>query len=307
MLSALDASGQNGDMHETPRFAAAAALAAGAALGGAAENRTVLMDQSDFGNRLGFYLDLENRGPDGRTLGSDTIKLILGVADGKDWHYVFAQGPLPAGRPIQVRATIDGGKATLFVNDEKVGESPARLAPLDGSLKIDENPSWASAATDYRIEQGSFHAACGSSVASGNAPTLCPALAQFESALPLQVPFQASPSRPVELRTDFTIVPSFALSLDGAVDRFGQAVAADWPGKVKTEAEIADSRAEEIAKLRLWARPTSWDPFGGDKAAPWHVKPTGYYATVKHAGVWWLVSPQGYPLFYTGLCTAPAE
>jgi hypothetical protein len=293
-------------MNKALRFAVAGALAAYAVLACAGENRTVLIDQSDFANHRGFYLDLENRGPDGQTLGAGSIKLILGVADGKDWHFLFAQGELQEGRAIHVRARIGDGKAALFVDGKDAGEMSAALATLDGPMKIDENPSWASAAADYRIEQGTFRAVCGASTASGTVPVLSAKLAQFGSPMPMEAAFRASSSEPVEIETVFTIAPSLPVGLDGAIDRFGQAVAADWPGKVKTEAEIRASKDEEAVRSKGWRRPASWDTFGGDKSAPWHVKPTGYFATVKRAGVWWLVSPEGHPLFYTGICTSPS-
>ena len=53
----------------------------------AADNRLMLADQSDFGGKRGFYLDFENDAPGNSRPILDTLRLILGVADGTNWRF----------------------------------------------------------------------------------------------------------------------------------------------------------------------------------------------------------------------------
>ncbi|MDH7602131.1 MAG: glycosyl hydrolase [Armatimonadota bacterium] len=56
----------------------------------------------------------------------------------------------------------------------------------------------------------------------------------------------------------------------------------------------------------MWAELRDYDRFGGWKLAGWTEKPTGFYRLRKRDGFWWLITPEGNPCFYLGLCTAPA-
>ena len=90
------------------------------------------------------------------------------------------------------------------------------------------------------------------------------------------------------------------------VDAYGQVVAAEYPDKVRSDADLRAAIADEAARNEGWTRDPSLDPYGGLRTAPWHERPTGFFRVAKHDGKWAMVSPQGNPLFYTGLCTAPA-
>lgn len=293
-------------MADSLRVAAGLILCAISGLARSADNRTILINQSDFGSNLGFYLDLENQGPDGMTLHAGTMKLILGAADGNRWHFVFSHNPLPVGKIIEVKAVINGGTESLFIDGRKVGDDAVTLAPFDHPLTIDDNPSWASAPTDYYVEQGEYRVECGGDAVAGEAPHLPPILRLFESPRPVETAFKADAQAAVTIITSFIVKPGVPISLDGAIDRYGQASAANWPQKVHANYDIIHSQTEEWQRTKDWTRPTNWDRFGGDRSAPWHLKPTGYFTVAKHGNVWWLISPEGYPLFYTGLCTAPS-
>ena len=47
------------------------------------------------------------------------------------------------------------------------------------------------------------------------------------------------------------------------VDRFGQFAHAEWPGKVRDEAELRAARDREAAALAADAGPAEWDRWGG--------------------------------------------
>ena len=92
------------------------------------------------------------------------------------------------------------------------------------------------------------------------------------------------------------------------VDRYGQEIAASWPGKVVCDQQLQADSAAEDRVLKQWNRsPSATDAYGGSLHLGRHDSPTGYYYVVKHRGVWWLITPLGNPCFYVGLDTAPAE
>lgn len=78
------------------------------------------------------------------------------------------------------------------------------------------------------------------------------------------------------------------------VDRFGQFAWRDWPGKVKSEADLqrdAPMDATELADL---------DRYGGWAAGP-RTQATGWFRTEQRDGTWWLVTPEGTLFFSLGV------
>ncbi len=92
-------------------------------------------------------------------------------------------------------------------------------------------------------------------------------------------------------------------SLDGdgildrkpVIDRFGQWIAEDWPGKAHSPRELR----------KLWdadqAQPIQFPfcPLGGDPRRT--LKTTGFFRTELVAGRWYLVDPHGHPFFSAGM------
>lgn len=93
-----------------------------------------------------------------------------------------------------------------------------------------------------------------------------------------------------------------AVSYEKISDRFGQYTRADWPGKLKREADLQSRLVEEQAEVK--ARPTlpDRDEYGGWASGP-KVEATGYFRTEKRQGKWWLVTPTGHLFFSLGLDT----
>jgi hypothetical protein len=104
----------------------------------------------------------------------------------------------------------------------------------------------------------------------------------------------------------FRIVSISSTQFSGAVDRYGQASAGRWPDKVTSDADLKRSLEEEERRMQTWTRRGDWDAYGGLQSAPWHEKATGFFRVTQRDGKWWMISPEGNPLFYTGLCVAPA-
>lgn len=91
-------------------------------------------------------------------------------------------------------------------------------------------------------------------------------------------------------------------SLDKIVDRFGQYAAAEWPGKLHDEKELAARRAAEENELRLHPGLQGRDRFGGWTGGP-QLPPGKFFRTQQLAGKWWLVDPDGHLFLSFGVNT----
>ena len=76
------------------------------------------------------------------------------------------------------------------------------------------------------------------------------------------------------------------------IDRFGQFVHKDWPGKTKSTEDFAERKAAEAADLAAHPGPRDWNGYGGWRAGP-QLEATGHFRTHKYRGKWWLVDPEG--------------
>lgn len=76
------------------------------------------------------------------------------------------------------------------------------------------------------------------------------------------------------------------------VDRYGQYIHADWPGKIHSDADFALRRTEEEKDRANWPGPKNWSKFGGWADGP-QLEATGFFRVAKHEGKWWLVDPEG--------------
>lgn len=84
------------------------------------------------------------------------------------------------------------------------------------------------------------------------------------------------------------------------INRFGQYLHADWPGKLRKEEELQERRKREE---RAWAKSPEVrdrDRFGGWTRGP-QLEATGWFRTEKVDGKWWLVTPGGRLFFSVGM------
>ena len=85
-------------------------------------------------------------------------------------------------------------------------------------------------------------------------------------------------------------------------DRFGQYRHADWPGKIRSESDLAANRKAE----EKWLKENAESPIrGADRFGGWtdgpQLKATGMFRVEKVAGRWWLVDPDGHLFFSHGI------
>lgn len=275
-----------------------------AAAASAGENRLFLAAQSEFAANRGFSLAIENRGPDGSVLPVGTARAVFGIADGTGWKWIDVPLGATIGRTAALRAVYENGRAELFVDGVSRGSVASVFVPSGALLTARDYPGWASAPADYRPVQGR-------TVLTGTTPVEFPAapvsgpLAAWESTLPSTFRFVPGNRFSVETSVRFDAPVDLRANAPWG-DRWGQAVHATHPGKVTSDAELARDWAKEDAWLAKTGRDKGLDPYGGVRDA-WKTTGTGFYRTLKRDGKWWLVTPLGHPVFYTGICTAPSS
>ncbi len=87
------------------------------------------------------------------------------------------------------------------------------------------------------------------------------------------------------------------------VDRFGQDRALDFPGKVKSDAELKQDISRDDSYYAGFHPPLR-DTYGGlpHSQARLSLKPTGFFHVEKKDGRWLLVDPEGDVCFHLGIC-----
>lgn len=76
------------------------------------------------------------------------------------------------------------------------------------------------------------------------------------------------------------------------VDGYGQYRHRDWPGKIRSDADLAARMKGEEPDLQAHGRPADWNRFGGWTGGP-RLKATGFFRVEKVDGKWWMVDPEG--------------
>ncbi|WP_370980925.1 beta-galactosidase [Agaribacterium sp. ZY112] len=87
--------------------------------------------------------------------------------------------------------------------------------------------------------------------------------------------------------------------LVGIVDQYGQNAKNEFPGKIHSDEEMLAQRDSELKALKA-GKPKDRGKFNGWTAGP-KLKATGYFRTEKVDGKWYLVDPEGYLYFGTGI------
>ncbi|RYX86441.1 hypothetical protein EON83_01870 [bacterium] len=114
--------------------------------------------------------------------------------------------------------------------------------------------------------------------------------------------FRATPTRPATL-----VIKSIALAgqavnadLNGIIDQYGQYTRADWPGKVKSDADLQAQKVSEVADLKANPPLKNRSRWGGWVDGP-RQKATGFFRTEQVDGKWWMVDPEGYLFLSVGI------
>jgi len=84
------------------------------------------------------------------------------------------------------------------------------------------------------------------------------------------------------------------------IDRFGQYIHQDWPGKIHSEDDLATDRKREALELAEHPSPRGWNQYGGWLDGP-KLEATGRFRVAKWRDKWWFVDPDGRLFWSHGL------
>ena len=84
------------------------------------------------------------------------------------------------------------------------------------------------------------------------------------------------------------------------IDRFGQYIHKDWPGKTHSKDDLARKRKQEATDLAAQPGPKGWNQYGGWLDGP-KLDATGRFRVAKWRDKWWLVDPDGRLFWSHGL------
>lgn len=110
--------------------------------------------------------------------------------------------------------------------------------------------------------------------------------------------------RPVKLKlgpvtlSDSEVSPQ-PLEIKPLVDEFGQWIPAEWPGKVKSLADLRSRWAAEQKSLAAWKPAAGMSKYGGWKPGTQPAK--GFFYAKKLDKRWWLIDPDGALFFSMGM------
>jgi hypothetical protein len=76
------------------------------------------------------------------------------------------------------------------------------------------------------------------------------------------------------------------------IDKFGQYIHEEWPGKIQSAGEMEASYATELVELQLIDSPENFNQYGGWENGP-TMEATGHFRVEKVDGKWWLIDPAG--------------
>ncbi|MCE1197269.1 beta-galactosidase, partial [bacterium] len=91
------------------------------------------------------------------------------------------------------------------------------------------------------------------------------------------------------------------------VDEMGQRLGYEWPGKMRSVAEMTAYLRSELASARAEAAAGAGYPEGWSRYGGWlkrNFGATGFFRTHHDGSRWWLVDPDGYAFYSNGVCYA---
>ena len=84
------------------------------------------------------------------------------------------------------------------------------------------------------------------------------------------------------------------------IDQYGQFKHTEWPGKVKSDADLENARVAEEKDLAANPGPKNFTKYGGWADGP-RFEATGHFRVQKVDGKWWMIDPEGYLFWSHGI------
>ncbi|GAB1308880.1 hypothetical protein KH5_15630 [Urechidicola sp. KH5] len=84
------------------------------------------------------------------------------------------------------------------------------------------------------------------------------------------------------------------------INKYGQYKHANWDGKITDDSQFKVAFKKEAADLKAHTGSLEWNKYGGFKSGP-QFEATGNFRTEKIEGKWWIIDPEGYLFWSTGV------
>ncbi len=83
------------------------------------------------------------------------------------------------------------------------------------------------------------------------------------------------------------------------INKYGQYKHATWPGKITSDAQLAQDAEKELKQIEQIPASPEWNQFGGYNRGP-QLTATGHFRAEKIKNQWWIVDPLGKLFWSTG-------
>ncbi|GIV16297.1 MAG: hypothetical protein KatS3mg022_1732 [Armatimonadota bacterium] len=281
-------------------------------------HRFFFASQFHWEQNKGFYLSFENNTEES-ICRLHTLQLILGVGDGKGWRFLSPRLKWETGTRYHVRAEIQHDAASLWLDGKLVDLKPGGFVTAEGGLVVGEVPHWASGQTEYHLAPCELRLTCGGRTTSY--PIGGPRLRLSEPLLLFNPHHFWGPEGrwathivdvsvvlPVVIEVSFELrlIPDWRRHVP-YIDRYGQCRYAHFEHKVRSDDDLRRQWQQEQRILSSWGTPPDFDQYGGYQRAGWRAERTGFYRLQQRDGYWWLITPEGNPCFYMGVCSVPMD
>lgn len=284
---------------------ALAMICSRAAIAAPAQSHFWLAAHHDWNAKTGYFLVLENTFDAGSPSKLKDLRLLVGVADGHDFRYLRTDQSLALSHEYIAKVVINASTAELWLDGKRVAQSSGGTFVPNAHLEANVIPSFLTGPAEYSVQQSYVK------ISSGGKTLVEKSFATTNDAMAAWGPGDSirqdlKVSAPVTVEAKFKLTPAVDLKSAGPVlDKYGQAIAAKFAGKITSDEQLLATVAEEDKKLTEWGDRKNLDKYGGSTDAGWKDKPTGFFRAIQKDGKWWLISPEGNPAFYVGICAAP--
>lgn len=265
-----------------------------------------LADQADNGRGYLLYLEaFENSSL--QPCRMQSARLVLALGNGGVFQYAVV--PFSAWQQdVQYRAvvTIANGNATVVLNGQQLYSAPLPFSPANNQ-PVYANRVIASEGGDTELfwQNTSTVLTNGASSVTITPPAL--ALQQFERLRGTLNFLTVDPAQALTIDTSFRFIQKpLVSSFVPFVDRYGQSKQATNGEKLTADGQFATRNSDEISRNTTWLSQVDTDVYGAPNSPPWTDQATGYYRVKKVNNYWWLLSPEGKPVFFVGLDGVPA-
>jgi hypothetical protein len=264
-----------------------------------------LADQSDFVNNRGFLLYLEaiesNASVPCRI---SNMKLILAVGDGSQFRYIINNTSWQQDRDYTVRAEVRNGQSQIFLDNTPLESQATSFVAASGPVGMNRVVNSEAGRTELFWYNSQTTLTSGTSTANLFMPQF--PLQLFERLRDTRGSFTADASQGVTITARFRLAAAAEPQLFAPfVDKYGQSVHANY-AKIVADSDFATRNTDEQTRIANWLPQVNVDSYGAPLTPPWTDSPTGFYRIKKVNNFWWLLTPEGKPVFYIGLNALPA-